>query len=143
MEGELLTSSAGLGTQNPQGFKCRLEKSLEWRSKNLEHTGKFKEIKIAGKSSVQIFLDSYSPPACPLLLKSFLAPQMLWMLETCPMGYTSLCSEPLQGLPAINMCRRQTSSTSLPVAFMHPRDFSFGFTLFFSFSRYVFFCLES
>lgn len=24
------------------------------------------EIKIAGKSSVQIFLDSYSPPACPL-----------------------------------------------------------------------------
>lgn len=66
MGGELLISPAELGTQNSQGFKCRLEKPLERRSRNLEHAGKSMEIKIAGKSSVQIFLDSYSPPACPL-----------------------------------------------------------------------------
>lgn len=64
--------SRAVDTQISQGFKCRLEKSLEWRSRNLEHTGKSIEIKIAGKSS----WTPAAPQSVPfLLLKSFLAPR--------------------------------------------------------------------
>lgn len=63
------------------------------------------EIKIAGKSSVQTFLDSYSPPACPLSSVKILPGPLGNVVAAGDLscGYTNLCTEPLQGLPAINM----------------------------------------
>lgn len=92
--------SRAVDTQISQGFKCRLEKSLEWRSRNLEHTGESIEIKIAGKSS----WTPAAPQSVPfLLLKSFLAPrEMLWMLETCPQATTT---------SALSHCRCSLPST--------------------------------
>lgn len=89
----------------------------------MEHTEKPMEMKIAGKSSVQILLDSCSPHPVPfLLLKSFLAPRaMLWMLETCPTGHTNHCRSSLpstwhqctdgdlQHIPAIHIHAHQRS----------------------------------
>lgn len=71
-----------MDAQNSQEFKWRLDKFLEERSRNTYHTGKPMVIKIAEKSSIQIFLSLCSPPPVSFLpLKPFLGPrELLWML---------------------------------------------------------------
>lgn len=45
------------------------------------------------------------------------------MLETCPAGYTNLCTEPLQGLPAINVAPgRRGDLHHIPASRLHASE---------------------